>query len=88
MFPLICAKAKWDFEGIAGVDKTVAAHDTARRGEEGLEAKREGCLYKPLGLSVTRSSNLSFQRGHFGTTPCPVTASVLSGYRARGDKAG
>ena len=50
MFPLICARAKWDFEGIAGVDKTVATHDTARRGEEGLEAKRERCLYKPLGL--------------------------------------
>jgi len=40
MFPLIRAKAKWDFEGIAGERVGgVVAHDMVR-GKEGLREER------------------------------------------------
>jgi hypothetical protein len=46
-FPLICAKAKWVFGDIVGgIEGKVAAHDMTRRGKEGQEASREGCLYE------------------------------------------
>jgi len=82
---LTCAKAKWDFEGIAEERAVgnVVAHDMARRDEEGLEAMREGCLYDPPGQWRV----VPFQRRHSGMIPCSFTAPVLSVYRTRGDKA-
>jgi len=41
MFPLIRAKTKWDFEGIAEERVGgVVAHDMAKRDEEGPEEER------------------------------------------------
>lgn len=68
MFPLICANAKWVFEGIAEERAVgdMVAHDMARRAEGGFEAKREGAYINSLGSPS--SGLLSFSGNILGRT--------------------
>lgn len=87
MFPLICAKAKWEFEGIPeGRAGGIVAHDMVKEDEEGTKRTVQRGVYMTVlaAIGALRQPRSPFFDISW-TNPCSVAVPDLPVYRTRSD---